>query len=69
MIIQNKNGEFNLSTSQYIYLTHTFNFNEIDSEIVSKTNFIKSSWEYKKAHELLFNNNEKYRNKLKRLFN
>ena len=60
MVIKNRNGEFSVTAAQYNYLTHTFGFNEINSKLVSKTNFINSSWEYKKADKI-FKNNETYR--------
>ena len=64
MIIKNSNGEFSVNAAQYNYLTHTFEFNKIDSELVSKTNFVNSSWEYEKADKV-FKSNEKYKDKLR----
>ena len=64
MIIKNRNGEFAVNAAQFNYLSHTFIFNEINDELVNKTNFINSSWEYEKADKI-FKNNETYRNKLK----
>lgn len=55
MIIKNRNGEFIVNSAQYNYLTHNFVFNEINIEKVQKTNFINSSWEYKKADEIFKN--------------
>lgn len=52
MIIINKNGRFEVSASQYNYLMHRFAFNEIDQDIITKTNFINSTWEYEKADKL-----------------
>lgn len=51
MIIKNKNGEFSVTAPQFNFLSHNFIFNEINSELVSKTNFITSSWDYDRAHE------------------
>lgn len=56
MVIKNKNGEFSLTAPQFNYLTNTFIFNEINKELVTKTNFIVSTYEYEKADELLLNN-------------
>lgn len=53
MIIKNKNGQYDLNSSHYNWLTHWIMFNEIDSFIVEKTRFINSSWEYEKATCLL----------------
>ena len=64
MIIINKNGEFQVNAEQYNYLTHTFQFNEINSEIVTKTRFINSTWEHVKADKI-FKNSEIYREKLR----
>ena len=64
MIIKNRNGEFAVNAAQFNYLTHTFIFNEINAELVGKTNFVNSSWEYEKADNIL-KNDETYRDKLK----
>ena len=52
MTIINKNGEFKLNASQYNWLTKSISFDDINKEIVEKTNFINSSSEYKKADEI-----------------
>jgi hypothetical protein len=64
MIIKNKNGEFAVTAPQYNFLTHNFIFNEINSELVGKTNFITSTWDYDKAHETV-KKDEKYKNMLR----
>lgn len=64
MIIKNKNGEFAVTAPQYNFLTHDFIFNEINSELVGKTNFITSTWDYDKAHETV-KKDEKYKNMLR----
>jgi hypothetical protein len=64
MIIKNKNGEFAVTAPQYNFLTHNFIFNEINAELVSKTNFITSTWDYDKAHETV-KKDEKYKNMLR----
>lgn len=64
MIIKNRNGEFSVNSAQYNYLTHIFDFNKIDGELVGKTIFIKSSWEYEKADKI-FKSDEKYKDKLR----
>jgi hypothetical protein len=53
MVIKNLHGEFELNSSHYNWLTHHIVFNNIDDLIVSKTRFIVSSYEYKKANEVL----------------
>ena len=64
MVIENRNGTFSVNAAQYNYLPNTFEFNEINSELVGKTNFVNSTWEYKRADDI-FKNNEIYRDKLK----
>lgn len=53
MIISNENGVFEVSAPQFNFLTHNFIFNEINAELVSRTNFIISTWDYNKAHETI----------------
>jgi hypothetical protein len=53
MVISNENGEFEVSAPQFNFLTHNFIFNEINRELVTRTNFITSSWDYEKAHETI----------------
>lgn len=53
MIIKNKNGEFQLNSCQYNWLTHHMVFDDIDEFIVSKIRFIVSTYEYEKASILL----------------
>lgn len=64
MIIKNKNGEFEVSAPQFNFLTAKFKFNEIDFEIVAKTNFITTSSDYEKAHYFFDDNVEQYKDKL-----
>lgn len=49
MTIINKNGTFHLDASQFNYLMFSFEFDDIDAQKVSISNFINSSWEYEKA--------------------
>ena len=65
MIIKNRNGEFSINASQYNYLIHKFQFNMINWDILYKTNFINSTWEYIKADEYFEKNWRQYRNQLK----
>lgn len=58
MYIQNENGIFNVNAAHYNWLMATFNFYEINSEIVSKTGFVNSSSEYKRATELAKSNKD-----------
>ena len=53
MIISNKNGEFEVSAPQFNFLTHNFIFNEINDELVRRTNFITSTWDHDKAYETI----------------
>lgn len=64
MIIINKNGEFEVSAPQFNFLTHNFIFDEINAELVSRTNFITSTWDYDKAHETI-KKNVKYKDMLR----
>jgi len=65
MVIKNNNGEFSVSAAQYNYLMSKFEFNRINLDIVNKTNFINSSWEYAKADEYFEKNWRQFRNQLK----
>jgi len=64
MIIKNKNGEFSLTAPQFNFLTHNFVFDEINAELVNRSNFITSSWDYDKAHETV-KKDVKYKNILR----
>lgn len=65
MIIKNNNGEFPLNAAQFNYLIHKFEFNMINWDIIHRTNFINSSWEYAKADEYFEKNWRQFRNQLK----
>lgn len=52
MIIKNKHGQFELNSSHYNWLMRSYCFQDITAEIVQKTLFINSSWEYEKADKL-----------------
>jgi hypothetical protein len=63
MTIINQNGEFSVNAEQYNYLTYKFIFNEINQELVNKTNFINSTWEHEKADNIF--KDEIYKDKLR----
>ncbi len=65
MIIKNKNGEFSVNASQFNYLMSKFNFDCINWNIIHRTNFINSSWEYLKADEYFEKNWRSFRNDFK----
>lgn len=65
MIIKNNNGEFPVNAAQYNYLTRKFEFNMINWDIIHRTNFINSTWEYDKADEYFEKNWRQFRNQLK----
>lgn len=65
MIIKNNNGVFSVNASQYNFLIHKFEFNQINLDIVHRTNFINSSWEYAEADEYFEKNWRQFRNQLK----
>jgi hypothetical protein len=65
MIIKNNNGEFEVNACQYNYLIHNFEFKMINWDVVHKTSFINSTWEYTKADEYFEKNWRQHRNQLK----
>jgi hypothetical protein len=65
MVIKNNNGEFSVNAAQFNYLMSKFEFNLINWDIVQKTNFINSTWEYCKADEYFEKNWRQFRNQLK----
>lgn len=65
MIIKNNNGSFSVNAVQYNYIISKFEFNKINLDIVFKTNFTNSTWEYNKADEYFEKNWRQFRNQLK----
>jgi hypothetical protein len=65
MVIKNNNGTFSVNAAQFNYLMSKFEFNLINWDIVHKTNFINSTWEYSKADEYFEKNWRQFRNQLK----
>lgn len=52
MILKNKHGIFELHVCHYNWLMTNYKFDGITAEIVNKTGFINSSFEYEKANKL-----------------
>lgn len=70
MIISNKNGSFEVSAPQFNFLYRNFNYDEINKELVVVTSFIKSSFDYKRAHETVIKHmNKKNKSILKTVKN